>query len=288
MQARLDEVDKLRRQQVERARYEADLARSRFMQVDPNNRLVADALEADWNEKLRGLSKAQEQYEQQGQKDRAVLDESSRRQVLALATDLPRLWHDPATRDQDRKRMARLLIEDVTLIKADQVTAHVRFKGGATRTLALPLPLTAAQLRKTNPEVVGQIDHLLDILTEGQIAAELNQRGYRSGTGGPFTLRIVWKIRQTYHLKSRYDRLRQVGMLSLDEMAGRLGVCTYTIKRWQQHGLLHAHAYNDKNQFLYEPVEACGPLKSHGVRLVEKRQFLRVVSNSDNEVHREA
>jgi hypothetical protein len=288
LQARLDEVDKLRRQQVERARYEADLARSRFMQVDPNNRLVADALEADWNEKLRVLSQAQEQYDQQRQKDRAVLDESSRQQVLALAQDLPRLWRDSATRDQDRKRVVRLLIEDVTLIKADQVTAHIRFKGGATKTLALPLPLTVAQLRKTSPEVVGQIDHLLDTLTEGQIAAELNQRGYRSGTGGPFTLRIVWKIRRNYRLKSRYTRLREAGMLSLKELAGRLGVCTCTIKSWQQHGLLHAHVYNDKNQFLYEPVETCGPVKSHRFRLDEKKQFLRVVSNSDNEVHREA
>jgi DNA invertase Pin-like site-specific DNA recombinase len=288
LQARLEEVDALRRQQVERARYEADLARNRYMQVDPNNRLVADALEADWNEKLRILSEAQEQYEQQRQKDRAVVNESSRQQVLALAQDLPRLWRDPATRDQDRKRMVRLLIEDVTLVKADRVTAHVRFKGGATRTLALPLPLTAAEIRKTDPEVVCRIDHLLDTRTEGHVARELNQRGYRSGTGSPFTLRIVWKIRRTYQLKSRYDRLREAGMLSLEELATRLGVCTDTIKRWRRHGLLPAQAYNDKNQFLYEPVDACGPLKSHGVRLAEKKQFLRVVSNSDNEVHHEA
>ena len=288
LQARLEEVDKLRRQQVERARYEADLARSRYMQVDPNNRLVADALEADWNKKLRALSEAQEQYEHQRQKDRAVLDEASRQKVLALATDLPRLWNDPATRDQDRKRMVRLLIEDVTLIKTDQVTAHVRFKGGATRTLALPLPLTAAEMRKTDPEVVAQIDHLLDTLTEGQIACELNRRGYRSGTGAAFSLRIVWKIRRTYQLKTRYDRLREAGMLSLGELANRLGVCTATINRWRRHGLLRAHAYNDKNQHLYEPVVACGPVRNQGVRLAEKKRFLRVVSNSDDEVHHEA
>ena len=288
LQTRLDEVDKLRRQQVERSRYEADLARSRFMQVDPNNRLVADALEADWNEKLRTLTETQGQYEQQRQKDRAILDESTRQQVLALATDLPRLWHDPATRDQDRKRMARLLIEDVTLTRAGQIKAHIRFKGGATRTLALPFPPTAAQLRKTSPEVVAEVDRLLDTLTEGQIAAELNQRGYRSGTGGTFALKNVWKIRQAYHLKSRYARLREAGMLSMKELATRLGVCTATINRWRRHGLLRPHAYNDKNQFLYEPMEALGPLKSHGVRLVEKKQFLRVVSNSDNEVHHEA
>jgi hypothetical protein len=46
MQARLDEVDRLRKKQVERARYEADLCQRRYLHVDPANRLVADSLEA--------------------------------------------------------------------------------------------------------------------------------------------------------------------------------------------------------------------------------------------------
>jgi len=53
IQSRLDETDRLRRCQVERAQYEADRARHRYMQVEPTNRLVADSLEADWNAKLR-------------------------------------------------------------------------------------------------------------------------------------------------------------------------------------------------------------------------------------------
>ena len=48
LQARLDEVERLRKEQVERARYEAELAQRRYMRVDPDNRLVADTLEADW------------------------------------------------------------------------------------------------------------------------------------------------------------------------------------------------------------------------------------------------
>lgn len=53
---RAGEVDKLRRQQVKRARYEADLAQRRYMRVDPDNRLVANTLESLWNQKLRQLS----------------------------------------------------------------------------------------------------------------------------------------------------------------------------------------------------------------------------------------
>src|SRR4029077_17000111 len=91
MQARLDEVDRLRKKQVERARYEADLAQRRSLHVDPANRLVADSLEADWNNKLRALHAAQEQYEEQCKNDRAQISQQQRASIAALAHDFPRM-----------------------------------------------------------------------------------------------------------------------------------------------------------------------------------------------------
>ena len=284
LQSRLEEADQLRHQQVERARYEADLAQNRYMQVDPNNRLVADSLEADWNEKLRALTQAQEQYEQQCQADRAVFDKQSKARVLSLATDFPRLWRDPQTPDRERKRMVRLLIEDVTLIKAKQITAHVRFKGGSTQTLTLPIPLSAGELRRTGDDVVGEVDRMLDHHTDAQIASRLNQRGLRSGTGGAFTSRIVSRIRRNYRLKGRHDRLRDAGMLSLDEIAEQLSVTPGTIKMWRGHGMLRAHVYNDKKECLYEPVNGSGPAKSQGQKLSERRRFSEIPPNRTNEV----
>jgi len=84
MQARLDEVDRLRKKQVERARYEADLAQRRYLHVDPANRLVADSLKADWNNKLRALNTAQEQYEEQRKNDQAAISEQQRASIMAL------------------------------------------------------------------------------------------------------------------------------------------------------------------------------------------------------------
>ena len=130
MQARLDEVDRLRKKQVERARYEADLAQRRYLHVDPANRLVADSLEAEWNNKLRALKEAQEQYEKQRNQDRAAISEQQRARIMALAQDFPRLWRNPNTPDRERKRLVRLLLEDVTLIQNEKITAHIRFKGG--------------------------------------------------------------------------------------------------------------------------------------------------------------
>jgi len=101
LQARLDESDRLRKQQVERARYEADLAQRRYMRVDPENRLVADTLEAEWNQKLRALNETQREYEHRREQDRQVFHEEQRAAILSLAQDFPRLWRDPATEDRD-------------------------------------------------------------------------------------------------------------------------------------------------------------------------------------------
>jgi hypothetical protein len=226
LQARLEDADRLRQAQVDRARYEADLARRRYMQVDPANRLVADALEADWNGTLRALEEAQQEYERQRQSDRKLLTEEERARVAALAMDFPRLWRDPATPDRERKRMVRLLLEDVTLLRGQDITMHARFKGGATKTLHLPLPRNAWQKRLTMSQVVEQMHELLDDHTDQQIAAVLNERAFVSGTGKSFTRCIVGKIRRKYGLKNRYSRLREKGMLTGPggrEVAGGLG-----------------------------------------------------------------
>lgn len=143
LQARLDEADALRRKHIDQAQYEVDLARQRFMRVDPNHRLVADSLEAEWNEKLRLLQDAHDAARQQRETDRLMFDEDQRTRILALAQDVPRLWHDPATPARERKRLLRLIIEDVTLLKGTELVVHVRFRGGATQTLTLPRPLPA-------------------------------------------------------------------------------------------------------------------------------------------------
>ena len=156
MRRALAETDAVRRQHVERLRYEAELARRRYMKVDPDNRLVADTLEAEWNDKLRLHADAAEEYERRSKQQAATLDAEARRRILDLAEQLPQIWQDPRVDFRERKRIVRLLIDDVTLIKAETITAHVRLSGGATRTLMLERPLPIAQIRKFKPELVAE------------------------------------------------------------------------------------------------------------------------------------
>jgi DNA invertase Pin-like site-specific DNA recombinase len=261
IRSRAEEADRLRRQQVERARYEADLAQRRFMHVDPDNRLVADVLEAEWNQKLRDLADAQQIYEQQRARDHLGVDDAARTEIQALATDFPRLWHDPRTTDRERKRLVRHIVEDVTLLRGDRITAHVRFKGGAARTLSLPLPLPATQLRKNDSEVVQLVDRLLNHHTEAEVAALLNERGLRTIEGKPFHHLNIRHIRLAYGLPDRFTRLRARGLLTLNEIADALRVHRTTVLVWRRRGLLRAYPYTERGDYLFEPPAMDAPVK---------------------------
>jgi DNA invertase Pin-like site-specific DNA recombinase len=263
LESRVHEADRLRGKEVENAQYDVELARRRYMKVDPDNRMVADTLEADWNAKLRALADARDRCERHRQTERS-LDEEQRRRILALATDFPRLWNDPRTPDRERKRMARLLVEDVALRRAGNVTLQIRFKGGATRTLTLPLPKSG---RPTSPDVIAAIDHLLDDHTDGEIATLLNERRMTSGAGLPFDGKLVARLRHTHDLKDRYARLRARGLLDLREIARELDIAPNTVKIWRRAGLLKAHRYNDKGECLFEPPGADAPMKYMNQRM---------------------
>lgn len=261
IEARYDEADQLRCRAIERAQIDADLAQRRFMMVDPGNRLVADSLEADWNEKLRALANARDEREHGRRADQIVIDEAIRERLVAMTTDFGRLWSDPATPNRERKRMLAYLVEDATLVKvpSDGTTkVHVRFRGGHTTTLTTVNPKASWAKVKTAPEIVQLIDRLLDDHLYEEIANILNDRGLRPGGsawpgrgGQSFTALRVQYIVHTYGLRMRFDRLRARGMLTKDEIAERLGIHTHTLIRWANHGIIRAHAYT-RNRWLYE------------------------------------
>jgi hypothetical protein len=267
--ARATEADQLRASHVERARHRAETARRRYLSVDPDNRLVADSLEADWNNALRQLRDAQDTYDRAVATD-TLLDAQQQTKIRSLAADFPRLWADPATPQRERKRMIRLIIDDVTLDKTDLIHLHVRFRGGQTTSLTIPIPPTGWQTRQTHPDTIAALDRLLDDHTDAETAHALNAAGHRSGTDQPFTAKIVLDLRRSNGLTSHHQRLQAAGMLTGDQLAERLGVHPTTIKRWQAAGLLDSHKANDKNQRLYPPPGPNPPHKKQGSKLSKR------------------
>ena len=216
------ELDRIRRARVERAREEAELAQRQYMLVRPENRLVADNLERQWNEKLVQLAQAEEDYARAAKKEGPELTNEDRQRIRTLASDLPQLWKDPRTSARDRKRMIRLLVEDVTLQRDKTIRVHIRWKGGATTSLERPLPRSAPELYRTPASIVEQVRALAPNETDSQIAQRLNGRGLRSGRGKPFTRSSIRTIRTTYGIESFAQRLRKAGWLTCTEMAKHL------------------------------------------------------------------
>jgi DNA invertase Pin-like site-specific DNA recombinase len=260
LENRFNEADKLRKQQVQRAEYEAHLARRRFMQVDPDNRLVADTLEAEWNEKLRHLQDANDYYEKHRRLESEKLKITQQQEVFKLAKDFPKLWKNPRTPAREKKRMIRFLIEDVTMIRAEDITLHVRFKGGANKTLKLPLPLKGWQYNLPDPKIIEIVDELLSDHTYSEIAAILDKRGFKSGQGHPIDRNVVKGITHSHKLKTRYARLRVTGKLRAEEVASLLGVTVATVRRWGKRGIIKTYPYNDRNGCLYEHPGVSSPL----------------------------
>jgi DNA invertase Pin-like site-specific DNA recombinase len=192
--AREAETGHLYQMQVERARYESTVAERRYKAVDPDNRLVAGMLETEWNDKLRLVREAEQEYERLRLARQAVTAQA-REQILRLAEDFPQMWQDPKTPDRERKRMARLLLDDVFLIRGpEQVTAHIRFKGGAAQTIYVPL-----RRRKTDPRAIDMTQRLSeDHHNPASIADVLNQMEIKTARGKNFTPKNVRQILHRY------------------------------------------------------------------------------------------
>ncbi|MDM0050622.1 recombinase family protein [Variovorax sp. J22R115] len=263
---RIEQAAARRQAQLQRTRYEAELARRRYAKVDPDHRLVADALEADWNQRLRELDSLQQAHERQRNEDQAQLDEPARKRIVDLARDFPRLWNDERTSALERKRMLALLIEDVTLVAGPSVAVHVRWRGGRTQSLYVDKPRPIARIRKTLPEVVKLIDELLETSTDKQIAVKLNALGHRNWRGEAFTMKKVILVRYAYALKSRFERLRERGMLTGQEVAGHLGVSSTTVHQLGRLGILKRHLYGNNHRCLYEPPGNVTLIKGAGSR----------------------
>ena len=251
--SRAAEAQRLRHLQVERAPYEADLAQRRYLKVDPDNRLVAMVLEAEWNTKLRELEEARAIEEQYNQSDQHKVSPEERVELEQSPERFRQFWNDPKTTPRQRKRAVRLVIEDVTVHKTDRIVAHIRFKWEARETITVALPLPLALSRLTPPDTLAAMDRFLNEYTDAEVAEQLNLQGFRTFEGLPFHGTHVYQLRRHHGLSDRSTRLRAQGLLTAEELAQSYGVTAQTIWRWYRQGRIIGMRYNDRGSSLFLP-----------------------------------
>jgi DNA invertase Pin-like site-specific DNA recombinase len=232
---------------LERSQYEADLARRRFLAVEPENRLVARTLEREWNEKLAQQEQLNKEYQARPQPIVQLASAEERQRILALAQDLPTVWQASSTSNADRKQLLRFLIKDVTLTrKKDTIHLGIRWQTEALTELEVPRPLRVYEGKRTEPTVIDRVRQLAPTHTDSQIAEQLNQAGFTPGMGGSFTKGKVQWIRHAYKIVSGCPEApglcptgqRGDGRYSAKAAAALLNVDVSTVADWCESGRL--------------------------------------------------
>lgn len=241
----LDQQWKLR---LDRASYDARLAERRYKAVDPDNRVVARTLEREWNDKQKELEELQRQHAEARHRDLVDLSTDDRRRVLALATDLPRVWRASTTTPAERKNLLRMLVKEVTLSPIDLPMR-------ATRVQVLWQTGTVTELNvarqdkhtafSTPPAAVETIRALTEAgKSDVDIVTALNSRGLSTGRRQPWSASAIrwtrWRhgIRREVQANERLPERRQDGLYSVRGVAAHLDVTEHIVRYWVEKGWL--------------------------------------------------
>jgi DNA invertase Pin-like site-specific DNA recombinase len=242
-----DQVLRVRRQAVERARYDAERAERQFHAVEPENRLVARSLEQQWEAALRAVRDAEAEYDRATRSRPPPVTEADRERVRRLASDVPALWHDAATTPADRKAVVRALIDRVTVFAvadSERVRLTVLWRGGVETAHEVIRPVRAYRnLQGYETLKQRMTDWRRDGLTARQIADRLNDEGLRTPRHDrPYSEAVVLTLLSRWGVATAKDL---VGPLGPDEwwladLIRELGVKGGKMRTWIKQGWLHA------------------------------------------------
>jgi len=232
----------LMHQRLEQLHFEESLARRRFEQVDPDNRLVARNLEASWNAALEAIEHQQALIDEfsSGQQP---LTSTQKRRLNNLAKRFSRVWSSPTIKDSMRKELIASLVEEVVLDHnqaGDETIALVHWKGGRHTEYRFPAG-RPGKIQGPSAELAPIITSLRQIMDDKQIAATLNRARLISPLGMTWTTKRVQEFRTQHNINEfNAQEKNDNGLLTQAEAAQRLGVSAMSVFRLIERGVLPA------------------------------------------------
>jgi DNA invertase Pin-like site-specific DNA recombinase len=232
------------RREVERARYQAGKAERRYRAVDPENRLVARGLEADWEHALTDLAAAQAELARREAARPTALTTQERAAILSLGDDLDRVWTAPTTTDKDRKQLLRTLLEEVNItVERDhghgQARLVARWKGGMISELTVPTKRKPPAIR-TDEDTIELVRRLAVHYPDAKIAGILNRQHRCTARGLSFTAGRVQGLRHHWGIACHQpsNDPQEGELLTVAQAAKQLGIAPSTLHRWLGDGFI--------------------------------------------------
>jgi DNA invertase Pin-like site-specific DNA recombinase len=231
------------RRDVERARYGAQRAERRYRAVDPENRLVARGLEAEWESALQELKAVEAELAHREHSRPRPLTREERNSILALGKDLKGVWSAHTTSDRDRKELLRALLEDVTLrVEREKSNAHLtlRWRGGLFSEVDVPLTRSHPAPIRTAEDTIDLLRRLAPHYSDAVIAGILNRQRRKTATGLSFTANRVSSLRSHWNIPCFESRPQPSDgeCMTVERAARALGVAPSTLHRWLNDGFI--------------------------------------------------
>jgi len=227
---------------LEQARFEAARAHRQYDEVDPSNRLVAGELERRWNERLLNVHALEEQLTQHDTSPIISLSPQDRDRLFALGRDLSRVWDSVGTSIETRKKIIRLLIEEIIVdVVADKIELVIHWHGGDHTPLSVKKNKAGQNRWVTDADVVEFVRVLARHMPDQSTASVLNRSGKSTGRGNSWTSSRVSSLRHSQGIEAyREGERAERGEVTLNEAAAALSVSPSTILRMVHDGTLPA------------------------------------------------
>ena len=247
------EIDTIKRRDLERCRKEMDTSRNRYLNVDSSNTHAARHLEADWNDKIKIYEERLKQYEKERKENLESVDERTMHQILSIAEDFKSLWKNPNVSNEERKRMIRLLIENVLTTQLnDHIHLVIHFRAGTVKELDIQKGKKSYETWRTPDDAMEIIRTSLDNFTPAsEIAELLNSKDLKTGKSLPYTRALVQGIITNHHLKPLSQRFIDLGFISQAEIIQKTGLTRKNIKKLRDTGRIINYKTAEKSQYFY-------------------------------------
>jgi DNA invertase Pin-like site-specific DNA recombinase len=244
----------------ERAALAVDRAARQYQACEPENRLVARALERLWEEALAQQRQLQDEYDRFERSAPAELSDRDVSAIRALAADLPAVWSAATTTPADRQRIARLLLSRV-VVTVDKASEHVdvqlHWVGGLVRCHTITRPVARYCQQSDFPRLVARLRELCSGPdSAAAIALRLNAEGFvPPKRTDRFTGGMVRRLTAELGLARRRRHGSSAG-LGPDEyrpmgLARRLGISRDTVRRWLRAGWLNVQRDEDGHHVIW-------------------------------------
>ncbi len=248
-------------QRLERARYEAERAARQYHAVEPENRLVIRTLERQWEQALANEEALKADYARFKALQPLALSDPERAAIRQLTQDIPTLWRAPTTTAADRQAIIRQLVEQVIVTvqgDSEKVDMQIHWRGGHGTQTELIRPVARLQQLSYYPQLLGRVAELHQQGLSGPAIAEiLNDEGWRPAKRCEhFNGAMVGTLLQRQGVR-RAQRSpasmvqRQVGELTLQELAHTLDIPQPTLYAWLRKGRLAARQVTSHSHSLW-------------------------------------